>query len=190
MQDHITSSGTDLSFYVVVVNPSGSHVDPDGWLASPASARPVLQSHPSTVPSAVRNASGDYTFSFSGLSPAISDGTVALVAVTGAINGTAWTPWYERVLVRNKATINSEAKAQIVEAFNTDTYAEPAQGAPGSTITLAQKIGYLYKAWRNRKTQTATQISLYNDDATTVDHKATISDNGTTGDIGEIGSGP
>ena len=136
MQDHITSSGTDLSFYVVVVSPSGNHVDPDGWLASPASARPVLQSHPSTIPSAVRNASGDYTFSFSGLSPAISDGTVALVAVTGAINGTAWTPWYERVLVRNKTTINGEIQSIVASGVTTTQSTQASNAQTGATASL------------------------------------------------------
>jgi hypothetical protein len=68
------------------------------------------------------------------------------------------------------------AKAAAVAALNTDTYAEPGQGTPGATISLAAKIGYLYKAWRNKKTVTATEHSLFNDDAATVDHKSTLSD--------------
>lgn len=84
----------------------------------------------------------------------------------------------------------AEVNAEVLDVLNTDTFAEPAQGAPGATVSLAAKIGYLYKAWRNRSTQTASQYSLYNDDATTVDHKATVSDNGTTADKGEVGTGP
>lgn len=68
--------------------------------------------------------------------------------------------------------------------------AEPAQGAPAASTSLAAKIDYLYKAWRNRHTQTSTTFSLMNDDAVTVDHKATVSDNGTTFDRTEIASGP
>jgi len=82
-----------------------------------------------------------------------------------------------------------EIKAAMVEALNTDTYAEPGQGAPPATTTLVGKIGYLYKAWRNRSTQTATEYALYNDDATTKGQKATFSDNATTADRGEIGTG-
>ncbi len=85
---------------------------------------------------------------------------------------------------------NASVNAQVVDALNTDTYAEPAQGTPGATITLAAKINYLYKAWRNRSTQTATTYSLYNDNATTVDHKATVSDDATTADKGEVVTGP
>lgn len=81
-------------------------------------------------------------------------------------------------------------KAAVVEALATDTYAEPGQGTPGATITLAAKIGYMYKALRNRHTQDATTYRLYNDDATTVDQKASVSDNGTTFDRGEIATGP
>lgn len=80
--------------------------------------------------------------------------------------------------------------AEIVDALATDTYAEPGQGAPAATASLAAKINYLYKNWRNRKTQTATTFALYNDDATTVDQKSTVSDDGTTADKTEIVSGP
>jgi len=84
----------------------------------------------------------------------------------------------------------AEVNAEVVDALNVDTYAEPAQGAPGATVSLATKIGYLYKAFRNRKNQTATTWQLFNDDATTVDHKSTVSDDGTTAEFGEIATGP
>lgn len=91
--------------------------------------------------------------------------------------------------VSSRAT-PTQVNAEVLDVLNVDTFAEPGQGAPAATTTLSAKIGYLFKAWRNRKTQTATQFSLYNDDATTVDHKATTADDGTTGSIGEIASGP
>jgi hypothetical protein len=78
----------------------------------------------------------------------------------------------------------------VLDVLNTDTVAEPGQGVPGSTISLAQKIGYLYKAWRNKSTQTSTTYSLFNKDDTTVDHKATVSDDGTTATKGETTTGP
>lgn len=84
----------------------------------------------------------------------------------------------------------AQVNAEVVDALNTDTYAEPGQGAPAATASLAAKIGYLYKGWRNRITQTDTQYSLYADDGTTVDQKATVIDNGATFDRGEIASGP
>jgi hypothetical protein len=88
------------------------------------------------------------------------------------------------------ATALASVNAEVVDALNTDTYAEPGQGAPGATISLAAKIGYLYKSWRNKKTQTATTRSIYDDAGTTVDQKATDSDDGTTFTKGELGTGP
>jgi len=85
-----------------------------------------------------------------------------------------------------KAEVNVEAK----DVLFTDTDAEPAQGLPAATTTLADKIGFLYKAWRNKSTQTATTYSLYNDDTSTVDHKATVSDDATTATKGEVATGP
>ncbi len=84
----------------------------------------------------------------------------------------------------------AEINAEVVDALATDTYAEPGQGAPASTTSLAAKINYVYKAFRNKVTQTSTTFSLYADDATTVDQKATVSDDGTTFTRDEISSGP
>ena len=84
----------------------------------------------------------------------------------------------------------AQVNAEVLDVLNVDTFAEPAQGAPAATTTLVGKIGYLYKAWRNRNTQTASQYTLYGDDALTVDQKASYADNGTTSDRAEIGAGP
>jgi hypothetical protein len=84
----------------------------------------------------------------------------------------------------------ADVNAQVLDVLATDTYAEPGQGAPAATATLAAKINYLYKAWRNKKEQTATTWSLYDDAGSTVDQKSTVSDNGTTGSFGEIATGP
>lgn len=89
-----------------------------------------------------------------------------------------------------EAAFLAAINAEIVDALATDTYAEPGQGTPAATATLAAKVNYLYKAWRNRSTQTATQYSLYADDATTVDQKAAVSDDATTFSRGELATGP
>jgi hypothetical protein len=86
----------------------------------------------------------------------------------------------------NAANINAE----VVDGLNVDTYTEPGQGTPAATLSLAAKINYLFKGWRNRSTQTNTQFNLFNDDATTVDQKASFADDGTTADRGEITTGP
>lgn len=72
----------------------------------------------------------------------------------------------------------------------TGAQAEPAQGTPAANASPLAKLSYLFKAWRNRTTQTATTYKLFNDDAVTVDHKATFSDDTTTADRGEVASGP
>lgn len=87
-------------------------------------------------------------------------------------------------------TTAAEVNAQVVDVLATDTYAEPGQGAPAATATLAAKINYLYKAWRNKVTQTSTTYSLFADDASTVDQKATVTDDGTTFTRTEIATGP
>jgi len=84
----------------------------------------------------------------------------------------------------------AEVNTEVVDALNVDTYSEPGQENPASTQTIRKMIQYLYKAWRNRSTQTATQYSLYADDGTTLDQKSTVSDDGTTFDSGEKGTGP
>jgi len=80
--------------------------------------------------------------------------------------------------------------AEVVDALATDTYAEPAQGAPGATVSLAAKLNYLYKVLRNKKIQTATEYQIFNDAGAVVDHKATISDVAGTFTKGEIETGP
>ena len=84
----------------------------------------------------------------------------------------------------------AQVNAEVVDALNVDTYTEIGQEAPAATQTLRKMVAYLYKSWRNRKTQTATTRSLYADDGTTVDQKATDSDDGTTFVKGEMGTGP
>jgi hypothetical protein len=88
------------------------------------------------------------------------------------------------------ATMKTSINTEVLDVLNVDTFAEASQGAPGATVTLAAKIGYLYKAWRNKSTQTSSEYALYNDDAATVDHKSTVSDDGTTFTRGEVATGP
>lgn len=84
----------------------------------------------------------------------------------------------------------AQVNAEVVDALATDTYAEPGQGTPAATLSLAAKINYLFKSWRNKKTQTSSQWSLFADDASTVDQKASVSDDSTTATKGEIATGP
>lgn len=87
-------------------------------------------------------------------------------------------------------TGNTPQTGDAYNALVVATYAEPAQGTPASTTTLIAKINYLYKAWRNKSTQTSTTYSLLNNDAVTVDHKSTTADDGTTFTRGAVTTGP
>jgi hypothetical protein len=83
-----------------------------------------------------------------------------------------------------------DTEIAAILALLDDPRTEPGQGTPPVNPDLATKIDYLYKAWRNRSTQTSTTYSLYADDGTTVDQKATVSDDGTTFVKGEVATGP
>lgn len=67
--------------------------------------------------------------------------------------------------------------------------AEPGQGNPAASTNVLTKIDYLYKNWRNKKTQTASEWALYADDGTTKDQEAAVTDDGTTTTKGEIQTG-
>lgn len=84
----------------------------------------------------------------------------------------------------------ADVNAQVLDVMTVDTFAEPGQGAPPATSTILQKLAYLFKAWRNKVTQDGTTYKLHADDGTTVDQKATVSDDGTTFTRDEVAGGP
>jgi len=150
------------------------------------------------------NRKGTYTFT-------VTTGLSGWYQVVVKLSGTAVSNWWfylanaatttygvDRVDTRSMygalgdlgTTMKASVKTQVVDGLNTDTYAEPGQENPGATVSLAKKISYLYKAWRNKSTQDATTYKLYADDTTTVDQKATVSDDGTTFTSGEKATGP
>lgn len=92
------------------------------------------------------------------------------------------------------ATLAADAlaavKTQVTDALAVDTYAEPGQGSPAATSSLATKLGYLYKVMRNRITSTNSTIAVYNDASTVVDQKATQSDDGLTFEREKFTTGP
>jgi len=88
------------------------------------------------------------------------------------------------------ATETAVVNAQVVDALATDTYAEPGQGNPAATASLAAKLGYLYKSWRNKKTNDGATNKLYNDAGDTVDQKAAVSEAAGTLTKAEYATGP
>ncbi len=88
-------------------------------------------------------------------------------------------------LLATPAQVNTE----VLDVLVTDTFAEPGQGAPGTTISLKDKIGYGYKFMRNKIISGSAEIAIYNDDGTTKGQKSTISSDGDNFTRGEFGSG-
>jgi hypothetical protein len=120
---------------------------------------------------------------------AVGSVTGAVGSVTGNVGGNVGgnvTGSVGSLAAQAKADVNAE----VLDVLNVETFAQPGQGTPAATTSIRLMLAYLYKAWRNRSTQTSSQYSLYNDDATTIDHKATFSDDATTASRGEVATGP
>lgn len=73
-----------------------------------------------------------------------------------------------------QSTINAE----VVDVITVDTLAE-VSGAPAATATLADKVGYVYAALRNKMTVTASTKTFF-DDAGSSMYSKTLSDDNTT----------
>lgn len=80
--------------------------------------------------------------------------------------------------------------AEVVDVLKTDTVTLPGQEAPPVTPTMEEAVAWLYKVFRNKKTQNATDWKLYDDAGSTVDSKATVSADGTTATKAEVVTGP
>jgi hypothetical protein len=133
----------------------------------------------------VTGAVGSVTGAVGSVTGAVASVTGAVGSVSGNVGGNV-----TGSVGSLAAQAQTDVKNQVVAALITDTYPEPGQGAPGVNISLKDKIGYLYKAFRNKITQTSTTLSIFNDDTTTVDQKATVSDDSTTYTRSEISTGP
>jgi len=123
-----------------------------------------------------------------------TDGANTVAPPSAVANAAAVRAELTTELARVDAAISTRAtpaqvNTEVVDALNIDTYAEPGQGAPAATTSLAAKLNYLYKAWRNKKTQTSSQLSLFNDAGDTVDQKSTITDVSGITTLGEIETG-
>lgn len=119
------------------------------------------------------------------------------VTIDTSINSTFYVSGKDYDIVVTSGTVNSISVVgtklstfSLENRFLNRALTEVGQGAPSASASLVDMIRYLYKAWRNKKTQTASEYSLYADNGTTVDQRATVSDDGTTTTVGEIGTGP
>lgn len=109
-----------------------------------------------------------------------TDGGSLGVMVGGTVTGMVVIGCYIQLSASNIADVLSMLD---------DARAEPAQGTPPVNPDSMTKLDYLYKAWRNKSIQTATLLSLYADNGTTVDQKSIISDAAGVTTRGEMATG-
>ena len=79
--------------------------------------------------------------------------------------------------------------AASVTAVWAKAMSDLAQGAPSVTASVLTAINYIYEAWRNKSTATATLYTLFKDDKTTGVVKSTLSDAAGTTTKDEMISG-
>jgi len=153
--------------------------------ASGAAVASVTGNVDGNVTGSVGSVVGNVGGSVASVTGAVGSVTGAVGSVSGNVDGNV-TGSVGSLAAQAKTDVNNE----VLDVVNVDTFAEPAQGTPAATTTLRDKIGFLYKFLRNRVTVSATEIDVYNDDAVTVDHKSSHSDDGATYDRGEFATGP
>jgi hypothetical protein len=122
------------------------------------------------------------------LTGAILAADVAAILVDTAVIGAAGVGLTD--LGGMSTTMKAQVNTEVVDVVNVDTLVLPGQAAPSNTPTMRETLGWLYKNFRNRKSQTATTWVLYADNETTVDNKSTVSDDATTAIKQEVVSGP
>lgn len=153
--------------------------------ASASSATPIAANVTQVNGSAINNlVSGRVDASVGAMAANVMTAAAAAADLTTELQGGLAT-------AANLATVAGYLDTEIaaILALLDDPRTEPGQGAPPVNPDLATKIDYLYKAWRNRSTQTASEYALYADDGTTKDQEAACSDDGTTFVRGEVTTG-
>ncbi len=95
----------------------------------------------------------------------------------------------DAIAAENFATGAIAADAVASTALDNILMSDLAQGAPSVTASIVTAVNYVYEAWRNHSTTTATRYTLFKDDTTTELVRSTISDDATTFDKGEMATG-
>jgi hypothetical protein len=84
----------------------------------------------------------------------------------------------------------AQVNAEVVDCLNVDAYTIPSQGSPGTSVSIVTALGYLFKAFRNKCEQTSTAYILYADNGSTVDQRASCSDDGSVFTRSKVETGP
>jgi hypothetical protein len=133
----------------------------------------------------------DYALVIAGTAPLVDS-----VSVLGEVIGHFSTSRSAAAVDLANATDGLTALATDIAAAQTDLdtltdpAGEPGTGAPAVSLSMVDKIAWLYKVLRNKKDATSTLIQIYDDTGATVHHKRTISDDATTYTEEEIVAGP
>jgi len=135
----------------------------------------------------VTTVTGNVDGSVGSVTGAVGSVTGAVGSVTGHTNQTG-----DSFAIVNGAAglVAIDTVVDSILALLDDARGEPGQGAPPVNPDMATKVDWLYKMMRNKIETTSTTISVYDDAGSTVDHKSTISDDGTTFTRGEFATGP
>lgn len=88
------------------------------------------------------------------------------------------------------ATAKTDVNAEVADVLKTDVITLPGQEAPPATPTFEEVLAWIYKTFRNKKTQSTTEWRLYDDAGAVVDSKATVSDAAGVTTKEEIVTGP
>ena len=136
---------------------------------------------------AVTGADGYYDLTLeTGDTDTVGDLTVSIIddSVALPVGPIVWT-------VLEEAVYDKMYKAAAVGPLTPDlAITLPGQEAPPNAPTWEDAMGWLYKTYRNKKTQTSGLWSLFDDAGSIVDAKATVTDVGGVGTKEEIVTGP
>jgi len=110
----------------------------------------------------------------------INDGVIKNSTLNADVGSTEY--------AQNKIALAS--KKGTVSALVSDTYPEPGQGKPPSTVSIITMLRHIFKTWRNKKTNDGTTRKLFADGGVTVDQKSSVSEDQGTVTTGEMESGP
>lgn len=148
-----------------------------------------------SVTGAVGSVAGNVDGSTASVTGAVGSVTGAVGSVAGNVDGSTASVTGAVGSVTGSvgslgATAKTDVNTEVLDVMNTDTLTLPGQTAPSNTPTHRGALALLYKLARNKTDQTATLFQLYDDAGSTVDTKATVSDDGTTAQKGELVSGP
>jgi len=122
---------------------------------------------------------GNLTGSVGSVTGAVGSVTGAVGSVAGNVDGNV-TGSVGSLAAQAKADVNAE----VVDTLATDTYAELAD-VPAATVSLSDKLGWLYMLARNKVTQDATTQTLRNDADSADIGTSTVSDSAGTFTRGE-----